>query len=474
MNRTYVTKMPDNSGAFLKACEIINNDGGNIIRVNYNKTVDTHFVFIEVSADEEKHFKIQEDLIDMGCLSNNIDNTRLILVNLHLPDQPGAIIPVLEVINRHNVNISYMNSHGDGTTFQDFKMGLLIEDPDEFTVIKDEISKYCQVTVLDYDVSTKHLDGSVFYFTFANEMKELLKLNQTQTASFVVNSNKIMQFLEDKDESPMKTFKYIHLFAKFIIDHKGENLNAHITTRELTAETTLYLIEVACGSNTAIFRNKDQLLFIDCGFGCYKEEMLKIFHELFPDFDAMKKEIMITHGDIDHTGLLEIFDRVYMVQSCMDNINLELSDMPNFREQNRFHAPYCRLSKLITGYVPPKLNNVVILGNKTDDEPLSLVGHMEFGDLKFEVFEGNGGHVKGETVFVCHEPKFVFTGDILVNIKGFSEDQKAFNILAPYLMTSVNVDSKKAKISRELLMEKYKDYVMYPAHGGPMDPMEIK
>ena len=301
-------------------------------------------------------------------------------------------------------------------------------------------------------------------------MKALLKLNQTQTASFVINANKIMQFLEEKDESPMKTFNYIHKFAKFIKEHKGENLNPHITTTELTKETTLYLIEVACGSNTAIFKNNNELLFIDCGFGCYKDEMLDIFHKLFPNFDSMKKEIMITHGDIDHTGLLEIFDRVYMVQSCMDNINLELQDKPNFREQNRLHAPYCRLSKLITGYVPPKLKDVVILGNKTDDEPLSLAGHMQFGDLKFDVLEGNGGHVKGETVYVCHEPKFVFTGDILVNIKGFSEDQKTFNILAPYLMTSVNVDSKKAKISREMLMEKYKDYVLYPAHGCPIFP----
>jgi len=458
MNRTYVTNMPDNSGTFLKACEVIKSNGGNIIRVSYNKTVDTHILFIEVSAEEEQHFVIQEQLIEIGYLSDKIDSTRLILIELKLPDVSGAIIPVLEVINRYNVNISYMNSHGDGSTFQAFKMGLLIEDQKEFEKLKADISKICEVKVLDYAVSTKHLDGSVFYYTYANEMKELLGLNQTQTASFVVNSNKIMQFLEEKDESPMKTFEYIHKFAKFVVEHKGENLHPHITTTQVTPDTKLYLIEVACGSNTAIFENGKDLLFVDCGFACYKEEMLALFHQMFPDFDSRKKSIMITHGDIDHVGLIDIFDKAYMVQSCYENFRLEQQDMPNFREQNRFHAPYCRLSKFITGYVVPSLKNAVILGD-----------NISFGDLQFEVLEGNGGHVRGETVFVCHKPKLLFSGDILVNIKGFSDEQREFNILAPYLMTSVNVDSKKAKISRELLLEKYKGYTLYPAHGGPME-----
>lgn len=469
INRTYVTKMPDNSGAFLKACEIIKNNDGNIVRVSYNKTVDTHILFIEVSAEENQHFVIQEQLIEIGYLSDKIDTTRLILIELKLPDVSGSIIPVLQVINRYNVNISYMNSHGDGTEHQFFKMGLLIDDQNEFEKLRQDISKICEVRVLDYSVSTKHLDGSVFYYTYANEMKELLNLNQTETASFVVNSNKIMQFLEEKDESPMKTFQYIYRFAKFVVDHKGEQLHPHITKTAVTPNTNLYLIEVACGSNTAIFENGNSLLFVDCGFACYKEEMLAIFKDLFPDFETRSKSIMLTHGDIDHTGFIDFFDKAYMVQSCYDNFILEQQDMPNFREQNRFHAPYCRLSKFITGYKAPSLKNAVIIGKKEDDEPLSKVGNITFGDLQFEVFEGNGGHVRGETVFVCHEQKLLFSGDILVNIKGFSDEQREFNILAPYLMTSVNVDSKKAKISRELIMEKYKGYKLYPAHGGPME-----
>ena len=42
--------MPDKAGAFLLASRIIAACGGNIARVNYNRAVDTHTLFIEVSA----------------------------------------------------------------------------------------------------------------------------------------------------------------------------------------------------------------------------------------------------------------------------------------------------------------------------------------------------------------------------------------------------------------------------------------
>ena len=61
--------------------------------------------------------------------------------------------------------------------------------------------------------------------------------------------------------------------------------------------------------------------------------------------------------------------------------------------------------------------------------------------------------------------KIVFTGDIFVNIKGFSKDQEEFNLIAPYLMTSVNVDSEKAIISRKEVLNKFKDYLICPGHG---------
>ena len=84
---------------------------------------------------------------------------------------------------------------------------------------------------------------------------------------------------------------------------------------------------------------------------------------------------------------------------------------------------------------------------------LEYIGQVVFGPLRFEAYEAMGGHVQGETVFVERGKHWVFPGDILVNLKGFTREQAAFNRLAPYLMTSVNVDSAAAGVERDALIE---------------------
>jgi len=80
------------------------------------------------------------------------------------------------------------------------------------------------------------------------------------------------------------------------------------------------------------------------------------------------------------------------------------------------------------------------------------IGTMKIGDLNFTIIEGSGGHLYGEMIYVCKEAGIVFTGDILVNINGFSKERAEFNSLAPYLMKSVNVNSQKAKMMRQQAM----------------------
>lgn len=45
MKKSFITEMPDKSGAFLKAGKIIAHYGGNIVRVSYNKSLDVHTLF---------------------------------------------------------------------------------------------------------------------------------------------------------------------------------------------------------------------------------------------------------------------------------------------------------------------------------------------------------------------------------------------------------------------------------------------
>ena len=466
IKKNYITRMPDKSGAFLKASKIISKNNGNIVRVNYNKAVDVHTLFIEVSASENEHNKIEKSLEKIGYLTDKGDDNKVVLIVLKLEDKAGSVTPVLEIIDKYDVNLSYLSSQENGTSFQHFKMGLMIDKVGEIQKLLEEISKICEVKIIDYDVTEKNLDNTVFYITFANEMREILSLSQEETNEVLISSNKIMQMLDDNNEKPMKTFEYIKKFASFVKEQKGENFEAEVVKEDL-GEFTLYSILPPCGSNTFILQKEENLLFIDSGFPCYEREMIKLLTQIFPNFSEMNKESVITHADIDHVGLIHLMDKVYMSKNCYDNFLLEQKGKPNFREQVSSHEPYCELSKIISNYKTPSLNNFEVIGDKQDDKPLSKIGEIDFCGLKLEVMEGYGGHVKGEIVIGSKDKKIIITGDDVVNINGFSKKQYEFNLLAPYLMRSVNVNSSKATIIRKELINTYKEYKFYTGHGSP-------
>jgi len=465
MKQTYITTMPDQAGAFLKAGEIIASHGGNIARVSYNKAVDLHTLFLDVSAPAERLERITAELRAIGYLSNSAEGNRVMLIILRLPDEPGALLPILRVLGRYDINISYLNSQENGSGFQDFRMGLLIEKADAVRELLGELSRLCEVTIQEYNATDRILDGTVFYVNFAGEMRRLCGLTQKETNAVLIDANRIMQMLDERGGSPLKTFDYIRRFARFLVDHRGEAYRPVMAEQSVSPRVTLRLIEPPCGSNTYVLDSGDELLLIDGGFRCYLGELLELLRRLYPDFDRRKKRLLLTHADIDHDGLIPIFREVLVSENCRENFRLEAEGKDDFREQNPLHAPYCRLSKLLSGYTPPDLSVLRVLGEKKDDAVLSPIGTFDFADLRFELFEGNGGHVRGETILLDREHALIFTGDDLVNIHGFSPDQRAFNTLAPYLMTSVNVDSAKATECRKQLMCLASGCLICPGHG---------
>lgn len=141
--------------------------------------------------------------------------------------------------------------------------------------------------------------------------------------------------------------------------------------------------------------------------------------------------------------------------------------------------------------MPPDPAVFTILDKETPAEHNSLlpIGNMSIGDLDFAIYEGSGGHLYGEMIYVCKEAGIVFTGDILVNINGFSKERAEFNSLAPYLMKSVNLSSEKARKMRyqtmsmitEISNQNNKPCIICGGHGpvselidGKMSSMETE
>ena len=79
--------------------------------------------------------------------------------------------------------------------------------------------------------------------------------------------------------------------------------------------------------------------------------------------------------------------------------------------------------------------------------------------------------MRGETVFIERRKRILFTGDIIVNIKGFTREQAKFNSLAPFLMTSVDTDPALAALERDeikKLLEPGK-WLIFGGHGAPLE-----
>ena len=115
----------------------------------------------------------------------------------------------------------------------------------------------------------------------------------------------------------------------------------------------------------------------------------------------MEKLEILTHPDVDHCGLWDIFSRVYVSRKSYENYRLEKAGESNLREINPVHLPYIRLSKLLTGYETPALTNLEVIGGTLSEqkEPLEYIGDIFFGGLLFKVYEGACGHTHGEIIF---------------------------------------------------------------------------
>ena len=470
MKKTYITTMPDNIGAFLLASRCFAELGVNITRVSYNKAVDSNTLFLDAEGDPEQLAKADKRLSEIGYLQERTDEAGVILIEFRLPDVPGGVTRILELIAEFNFNISYMSSQENESEFQYFKMGLFARDKEAVREFVERARELCEVRIIDYNRSEKVFDNSVFYKSFADSLIEAGGIRPEARDELLINSNLAMQILDEQGLLPYRTFDSISKFADMLANCRGEAFSPRITHHSISDSTEITLIEPPCGSNTMVIKSGGEYLFVDSGYAYYREEMQKIIGSLFPDFNKKRKRILITHADVDHCGLLPMFDEILASAKSAECLTLEAAGEDGFREQNYLHKPYIRICKTLTDYCPPSPDKIKVLWDRPAPVSGSLwqIGFFEFGDLCFEVYEGRGGHLPGEIVLIDYEHKIVIPGDIYVNIKGMTSEQRQYNQYAPILMTSVDTDPKLCAAERQAILQRLGagTWRIFGAHGG--------
>ena len=469
MKKTYVTTMPDHIGAFLKASECFASLGVNITRVSYNKAVDSHTLFIDAEGDREQLEKAGRELEKIGYLQPEKNENSVVLLEFMLRDVPGSVTEVLRLIGRFHLNISYISSQENGSAYQAFKMGLFVESGERLKEFLREVQELCPVRVLDYNRSERVFDNTIFYQSFVSALMQLTGLPEEKRNDLLVHSNLVMQMLDEKGLSPFKTFESISRFAELLSACGGDAFSPRVTRHSVTENTEIILIEPACGSNTAILRSAGETLFIDSGYALYREEMLKLFRSLLPEFDRMPKRILVTHADVDHCGLLPLFDEILASRKTKECLELEYRGENGFREQNPLHRPYISICKALTFYRPPDPDKVHALWDTRGEqaEPLEQTGFFDVGEMHFEVYQGQGGHLPGETVLIDYRHHLAFTGDVYVNMRGMTREQAAYNQYAPVLMTSVDTDPALCARERAAVLQRLGagEWKIFGAHG---------
>ena len=473
MKKTYVTSMPNHIGSFLKASKCFSSLGVNITRVSYNKAVDSHTLFIDAEGTSEQLKKADIELEKIGYLQSNVDKTSIVLIEFCLRDVPGSVTDVLILINDFNFNISYISSQENGTNYQLFKMGLYVDDTDKITEFLKEAEKLCRVRVIDYNSSEKVYDNSIFYNTYVLGLSQTMGLPEDISRELLVHVNLAMQTLDEQGLSPYRTFDSISKFAELLGASRGKAFSPRISTHKVTDNTEIILIEPPCGSNTMIVRSNGKVLFVDSGYACYKEEMLEVFAKVIPDFNTIKKTIIVTHADVDHCGLLPVFDQIIATHKTADCLRNEYLGNDGYREKNPLHKPYINICKILTSYKPVSPEKIITLWNDIDHltEPLTQIGFFDFEELHFEVYEGKGGHLPGEVVLIDYSNHIAITGDIYINVHGLTPEQSEYNQYAPILMTSVDTNPKLCAEERKAIMQRLGvgNWQIFGAHGFKKD-----
>ena len=473
MKKTYVTSMPDHIGAFLRASECFAGLDINITRVSYNKAVDSHTLFIDAEGTEEQLKMADAMLSEIGYLPSSASRTSVVLLEFRLADVPGSVTEILRLINDFNFNISYISSQENGTDYQNFKMGLYVEDQNKIAHFLREAESLCRVRIINYNSAERVYDNSIFYQTYAMGLAKTMGLTEEVSNKLLVHVNCAMQILDEQGLSPYRTFDSISRFAELLGASRGAAFIPRVSTHKITERTEIILIEPPCGSNTMVIKSDGRVLFVDSGYACYAEEMKDVLGRLIPDFDRMKKTVLVTHADVDHCGLLPMFDEVIASPRSAQSLKNEYFCRDGYREENPLHRPYVHICKLLTSYVPVHPDKLTVIGNDAQEltAPLTQIGFFDFGELHFEVYEGQGGHLPGEIVLIDYAKHIAITGDIYINIHGLTKEQAEYNQYAPILMTSVDTEPKLCAEERRAIIDRLGvgQWQIFGAHGFKKD-----
>jgi glyoxylase-like metal-dependent hydrolase (beta-lactamase superfamily II) len=456
---SFIACMPDSPGALHRAAEIIKRYEGNINRIQYDRRLDRYIVFFELTAVPEAYNKIREELDRIGYLQTSLQPVAFLKFQVYLPNCPGALFDFLNYITSAGANITYLDFDERGQHPERLVVGLNIENTSLIDALLNNLKSKYRLEILEYDTTGEKLDDTVFYLRLAQKIRSFIGGAEDEfLMRFLHDINHIAQELSNLRKEPTEVFGNILKIGDYLTRTTGENFFADVQRVKISDGIELFCFQPPCGGNIYLFDTMCERVMIDTGYGIYYQDTMDMLqHYGLGDLSRLKR-IYITHADADHCGAAGYFPAPSYLNSETLLITRKTSRAYGSSNQGCIlEEVYTKIINLFSRFNPP--SNVIIFPEiSRSDETIEkrgtfpIIARFKIGDLNFEALKGLGGHMHGEIFYLCSEEGLLFPEDALINFKSLSPARTQYNVLADYLMTSVNVDSKLAREERDALI----------------------
>lgn len=452
---SFMARVPDHTGALQRAVLVISENGGNINRIQFDRRIDPTTVFFEVSSTPGGWEAIASGLREIGYLQSDLRPRRTLKISVRIPHVPGALGEFLNYTTAHRANITLIDFDDRGSSPNLLRVSLNLEDEEEIGQLLDELKSRYRITVEEYDADSHHLDDTVFYLRFAQSLREIIgEAEDSFLLSLLGDINHVVQELMNRGKDPHVVFESVERTGETLKSTSGSGFYADVQRIPLADDLVLLCLQPPCGGSVFLLDSPGECVMVDTGYGIYARDMQWLIQKVAPGALGRLTRMLITHADADHCGAGGFYDVPAFMHSGTREIILVSNRAYGSRNQaSVLEEVYTSLINLFSRFTPPLSPVLFPAGEKEKRGPFQILDTCTIGRHSFEVLEGLGGHLYGQVYLFSPDLGVFFTADTLINMDFLTPERAEFNSLAVNLVTSVNVDSGKAREERRAIVE---------------------
>jgi len=451
---SFIARVPDEPGTLHRVAELLKENAVNLNRIQYDHRIDRNTVFFEVTGSPEGYARVVEELDRIGYLQTRLPTLRLLTLNIWLPHRPGGLFEFLHEVTEARANIVAIDFDDGGAVPERVELTLNLSESTAIEALLDRLKARYRLEVVEYDPTSHRLDDTIYYVRLAEQIRELIGAADDRFLLCLLQDiNHVVQELNHRGRDPAETFETCLAAGRRLRETQGDGFYADIQRIRVSDRVQLWCFQLPAGGNTYLLDAGDDLVFVDTGFGCYHDEIIRMVQaQGISDLSRLSR-VVVSHADADHSGGAGLFSAPSLMHPVTLQIGKDLSRAYGSRsEESVLEAVYTTLINLFSEYTPATRVRTFPTEPLGEREGFAIIDRLEVGDLVFEVLEGHGGHMHGQCYLFEPDHGLLLPADALINFESLTEERRTYASIAVYLVTSVNVDSERANEERHALL----------------------